>query len=374
MSLVARRSSRAEQQKDTVEQAEGNGELGSVHRAARGTCTYALTRHQSKKSATGDTISSSGNSNENSGSLLDSAKHGEHLSVSRCVGFLLSYKEANTTVLNKRPTKIHEILQVMTTMTTPTGVWKILRPMPSKNCAVERNDDNDPDVMAQRAQCVSEAADEFRDAIARLGGSGEDAGGGKDGATVAGDIRIQSVVGRLAIAPSDSSSTFEPRRTSSSSTRPRLLSPTVVPSSPTILRAYSPSCPVKQPIASSRWKNEILISKDSAEADTSKKQMKKRLKKGWKSIRKLGTMAEPSAQGQIGEPTGKAKATPSRKQFDAALEDSDADGEIAAQEQQMKAKRKGHGFKAFEQQDPVALAFAGDNVCRCGSRATSCSC
>ncbi|KAF8532716.1 hypothetical protein JB92DRAFT_2840540, partial [Gautieria morchelliformis] len=57
------------------------------------------------------------------------------------------------------------------------------------------------DAMALDAPRVAEAADDVRDAIARLGESGEDADGGADGATDAGNIRIQHVGGRLSLRP-----------------------------------------------------------------------------------------------------------------------------------------------------------------------------
>ncbi|KAF8527111.1 hypothetical protein JB92DRAFT_2826401 [Gautieria morchelliformis] len=159
--------------------------------------------------------------------------------------------------------------------------------------------------MAPDAQRVIKATDEFRDVIARLGESEEDAGG---------RLNLGPV------APPDSSRTLKSseaaptwqllheleiaahgdvvrRRESLPSMRGHLLSPTVA-------SGDSPSPPAKPRIASvnvnpwlqlhtstqSGQKNEILVSKDSAGADRLKKQVKKRLKRGLRRIRKLGTM------------------------------------------------------------------------------------
>ncbi|KAF8532690.1 hypothetical protein JB92DRAFT_2840304 [Gautieria morchelliformis] len=93
---------------------------------------------------------------------------------------------------------------------------------------LQRDEDTDPikeigrgvfcmkfmqDAMALDVPRVAEAADDFRDAIARLGESGEDAGGGEDGATDAGNIRIQRVVGRLSLRPDQAAVKLRSRRT-----------------------------------------------------------------------------------------------------------------------------------------------------------------
>lgn len=152
------------------------------------------------------------------------------------------------------------------------------------------------------------------------------------------------------------------------------------PELPTAAEEVNPWLQIqKSTVTQSRRKNEILIGKDSAGADKSKNQMKKRLLKGDEEREKArkdavveismdevltlpGAQQGQTVEGKSEKTKGKEKAPPNGNQVDAAFDDSDAESEVEAQEQQIKVKSKGKGVKAFEQRDLVALAFAGDNV------------
>jgi U3 small nucleolar RNA-associated protein 14 len=132
--------------------------------------------------------------------------------------------------------------------------------------------------------------------------------------------------------------------------------------------------PKKSTVTQSRQKNEIQIGKDSAGAEKSKNQMKKRLLKGNEEREKARDDAAleismdevlklPSTgEDQTTKAKGKEKTPRNGTEVDAAFEDLDTGSEVEAQEQQMKAKMNGKGIKAFKQRDLVALAFAGDDV------------
>ncbi|KAF8592755.1 small-subunit processome [Ramaria rubella] len=281
------------------------------------------------------------------------------------------------------------------------------------------------EAMAREARRAGEVVDDFRNEIARLGGGGSDEdaadAGAEDAVSGPSGMQVQRLGGRLTfrpgqamvaswpIAPSDSSSTLK-------SSEPALQSPAVasqqtfpsplpIPPDDFIRPSLSPAPEPRAAVAKpnpwlqprsatalqpqSRRKIEVLIGEDSAGADKSKKAMKRRLLKGAEEREraKEDAVVEINLEGVLGVPgeggsgeavgTGmdvgsvgargreKAKLNRDGRQVDAAYEDSDADSEVEAQEQQVNGKatgKSGKNVKAFEQRDLVARAFAGDNV------------
>ncbi|KAJ7590843.1 Utp14-domain-containing protein [Mycena floridula] len=108
-----------------------------------------------------------------------------------------------------------------------------------------------------------------------------------------------------------------------------------------------------QSAAKGRKKNEIIVNKDSKDADKSKNKLKKQTKKleVEKSRSQADATVEISMSKVLSTETVSAKDT-----------DSDIASEVEEQEKMLTQKGKGKGVKGFEQRDLVAFAFAGDNV------------
>ncbi|KAF8510410.1 Utp14-domain-containing protein [Hysterangium stoloniferum] len=257
-------------------------------------------------------------------------------------------------------------------------------------------------------EAMARDAHDFRGEMARIGGSEDGVVEGGDLVDGLDDVQIQRTGGRMTfrpgqlmnvarpLAPSDSSSTLKssdhavlsPAVDSFTSLRSPPLSQEDVPplSPPSVSRALPEVNPWLQPgktvITQSRRKNEIVIGKDSSGAAKTKNQTQKQLKKHVDEREKARDDAtveismddvleipdEPTTQANelVGGISSKVKTKQKAHQnglkVDAAFEDSDADSEIEAQEQHVKANDKGKGTKAFQQRDLVAMAFAGDNV------------
>ncbi|GJJ15677.1 hypothetical protein Clacol_009955 [Clathrus columnatus] len=275
--------------------------------------------------------------------------------------------------------------------------------------------------MARDTKQVDATVDQFREEMERLGNGVDGASDDekdeeeKDGSlenlvqtTRSGGRMVfhpgQITVPRPPLAPSESSSTLK-------SSEPPILSPAVASqitlrSSPPLLNEdvllLEPTPPsdnqppvsepnpwLRPPIKAVKTitKHEIVIGKHSDQERKMKHQMQKQLSKSVEGRAKAADDANveiapddvlllPTESSTIEKKTNskgtnprKSKikdgtdnnATKLKSQVDAAYDDSDADSEIAFQEDHLQPNGKTNS-KAFKQKDLVALAFAGDNV------------